>query len=436
MSEEPVLLAIDADAALARITLNRPERLNSFNRAMHEALAAALDSLEGADPPVRALLLSGAGKGFCAGQDLTDRAVAPGGEAPDLGHSLETRYNPLVRRLRALPMPVVCAVNGVAAGAGANIALACDIVVAARSASFVQPFCKLGLVPDSGGTWLLPRAVGTPRAMGLAMLGERIDAERAKAWGMIWGLRRRRGARRTCPGARRPSRLPADRGARAHEARDPRRRRAHARRAARSRTGPPARGRPQRRLPRRGRRVRGEAPAPVHGPMSGEPEATDEAHDPDEQRRAERSAEAMLARDAASRHLGIALERVAPGSARMRMTVTGTMINGHRSCHGAYLFALADSTFAVACNSANRVAVAASAQIEFLRPARLGDVLHAEADMRHQGRRAGLCDVVVEDGEGRQLALFRGRSHRLDETLFDEAETSEEADVSGKGEAR
>ena len=186
MSEEPVLLAIDADTALARITLNRPERLNSFNHAMHDALAAALDALEHADPPVRALLLSGAGRGFCAGQDLADRAVSPSEEAPDLGESLETRYNPLVRRLRALPMPVVCAVNGVAAGAGANIALACDIVVAARSASFVQPFCKLGLVPDSGGTWLLPRAVGTPRAMGLAMLGERIDAERAKAWGMIW----------------------------------------------------------------------------------------------------------------------------------------------------------------------------------------------------------------------------------------------------------
>ena len=180
------MLAIDADTALARVTLNRPERLNSFNHAMHEALAAALDSIEAADPPVRALLLTGAGKGFCAGQDLTDRAVAPGGERPDLGHSLETRYNPLVRRLRALPIPVVCAVNGVAAGAGANIALACDLVIAARSASFVQPFCKLGLVPDSGGTWLLPRAVGTPRAMGLAMLGERIDAEQAKAWGMIW----------------------------------------------------------------------------------------------------------------------------------------------------------------------------------------------------------------------------------------------------------
>lgn len=183
---DPILLTIDAEAAVASITLNRPERLNSFNVAMHEALAAALDAVERAEPAVRALFITGAGKGFCAGQDLGDRAVAPDAEAPDLGHSIETWYNPLVRRLRVLPMPVVCAVNGVAAGAGANIALGCDIVLAARSASFIQPFCKLGLVPDSGGSWFLPRAVGTPRAMGLAMLGERIGAEQAKAWGLIW----------------------------------------------------------------------------------------------------------------------------------------------------------------------------------------------------------------------------------------------------------
>jgi len=181
-----VILTIDAQTAVASITLNRPDRLNSFTVAMHEALAAALERIENAEPAVRALLLTGAGKGFCAGQDLSDRSVAADAETPDLGHSLEKRYNPLVRRLRELPMPVVCAVNGVAAGAGANIALGCDIVLAARSASFVQPFCKLGLVPDSGGSWLLPRAVGTPRAMALAMLGTRIEAEQAKAWGMIW----------------------------------------------------------------------------------------------------------------------------------------------------------------------------------------------------------------------------------------------------------
>jgi len=132
------------------------------------------------------LVLSGAGRGFCAGQDLGDRAVAPGTEGVDLGESLENRYNPLVLTLHNLPMPVIAAVNGVAAGAGANIALACDIVVAARSASFVQAFSKLGLIPDSGGTWILPRLVGSARAMGLALLGNKLPAEQAAAWGMIW----------------------------------------------------------------------------------------------------------------------------------------------------------------------------------------------------------------------------------------------------------
>lgn len=186
--DAPVLLSIDADAAVARITLNRPDRLNSFTVAMHEALSEALGTVETADPPVRALLLDAAGRGFCAGQDLGDRAVDPNGAPPDLGESLDARYNPLVRRLRALPMPVVCAVNGVAAGAGASLAIGCDLVIAARSASFLMPFSKLGLVPDTGGSWLLPRALGTPRAMGLAMLGERIDAERAKDWGLIWDV--------------------------------------------------------------------------------------------------------------------------------------------------------------------------------------------------------------------------------------------------------
>ena len=124
--------------------------------------------------------------GFCAGQDLSDRAVAPGAEAPDLGESIEKRYNPLVRTLRALEMPVVCAVNGVAAGAGANLAFACDIVLAARSASFIQAFCKIGLIPDSGGTWTLPRLVGPARAAALSMLGDKVSAEQAEAWGMIW----------------------------------------------------------------------------------------------------------------------------------------------------------------------------------------------------------------------------------------------------------
>jgi len=170
---------------VARITLNRPDRLNSCNDAMHAELRDALGIIRG-DASARALLLTGAGRGFCAGQDLSDRAVAPGGTAVDLGASIERNYKPLVLALRTLPMPVVCAVNGVAAGAGANIALACDIVIAAKSASFIQAFCRIGLVPDSGGTFFLPRLVGTARAMGLALTGDKLSAEQAAAWGLIW----------------------------------------------------------------------------------------------------------------------------------------------------------------------------------------------------------------------------------------------------------
>jgi len=169
---------------VARLTLNRPDRLNSFTVQMHDECSRALEAVSKSD--ARVLLLTGAGRGFCAGQDLSDRAVAPGGDGVDLGESLEKRYNPLVRRLASLELPVICAVNGVAAGAGANIALACDIVIAARSAKFIQSFANIGLIPDSGGTWTLPRLAGQARAMGLALTGEPLSAERAEAWGMIW----------------------------------------------------------------------------------------------------------------------------------------------------------------------------------------------------------------------------------------------------------
>lgn len=169
---------------VARLTLNRPERLNAFTVMMHAEVAAALDAIESARP--RVLLLTGAGRGFCAGQDLADRAVAPRGAPVDLGESVDKRYAPLIRRLVALPCPVVCAVNGVAAGAGASIALACDIVLAARSARFVMSFAGIGLVPDSGGSWVLPRLVGHARAMGMALLGEPIGADTAAEWGLIW----------------------------------------------------------------------------------------------------------------------------------------------------------------------------------------------------------------------------------------------------------
>jgi len=179
MAYETILLA--QSAGIARITLNRPDRLNSFTRVMHAELQQALDGAADA----RVIILTGAGRGFCAGQDLNDRAVAPG-EAVDLGETVEECWNPLVRRLATMPQPVIARVNGVAAGAGASIALACDIVVAAKSARFIQSFSALGLIPDSGGSWHLPRLVGQARALGLALTGEPLPAETAADWGLIW----------------------------------------------------------------------------------------------------------------------------------------------------------------------------------------------------------------------------------------------------------
>jgi 2-(1,2-epoxy-1,2-dihydrophenyl)acetyl-CoA isomerase len=174
-------ILFESAGPVARITLNRPDRLNSFTAQMHAELRDALGSLGDA----RVLVLTGAGRGFCAGQDLNDRAVAPG-EAVDLGETVEQCWNPLIRTLTTLPQPVIARVNGVAAGAGANVALACDIVVAAKSAKFIQSFSAIGLIPDSGGTWALPRLVGQARALGLALTGEPLPADKAEEWGMIW----------------------------------------------------------------------------------------------------------------------------------------------------------------------------------------------------------------------------------------------------------
>ena len=182
MDDSPIL--VEQRDGYRVLTLNRPQRLNAFTEPMHVALREALAAAE-ADTGCRALLLTGAGRGFCAGQDLNDR-LSRAGDTPVLGSALEAYYNPLVRKLRALPFPVVAAVNGVAAGAGCNIALTCDIVIAARSASFIQSFAKIGLVPDSGGTWTLPRLVGPARARALALLAEPLPAETAEAWGLIW----------------------------------------------------------------------------------------------------------------------------------------------------------------------------------------------------------------------------------------------------------
>jgi 2-(1,2-epoxy-1,2-dihydrophenyl)acetyl-CoA isomerase len=175
-------ILLERSGPIARITLNRPDRLNSFNQQMHSEIKGALGSLGDA----RVVVLTGAGRGFCAGQDLNDRTVSSEDAPVDLGVTVETCWNPLIFTLASLPQPVIARVNGVAAGAGANIALACDMVVAARSAKFIQSFSAIGLIPDSGGTWVLPRLVGQARALGLALTGEPLPAEKAEEWGLIW----------------------------------------------------------------------------------------------------------------------------------------------------------------------------------------------------------------------------------------------------------
>jgi 2-(1,2-epoxy-1,2-dihydrophenyl)acetyl-CoA isomerase len=177
--DEPVL--VERAGGVHTLTLNRPDKINALNEAVFEGLQAALSAAEG-DRECRAILLAGAGRGFCSGADLTGNA----GLSDDLGAALERSYNPLVRRMRALPLPIVCAVHGVAAGAGFNLALACDIVVAGRGARLTQAFVRIGLIPDAGGTWFLPRLAGDARARGLGMLGDEITGEQAAAWGLIW----------------------------------------------------------------------------------------------------------------------------------------------------------------------------------------------------------------------------------------------------------
>ncbi|MCB5160402.1 2-(1,2-epoxy-1,2-dihydrophenyl)acetyl-CoA isomerase PaaG [Marinomonas algarum] len=182
MAFEHILYSVESGVAL--LSLNRPKSLNSFNESMHLEVREAFKLIR-KDKQVRALVITGEGRGFCAGQDLSDRNVDPNAESPDLGLSIERFYNPLIKSIQDLPMPVICAVNGVAAGAGANIPLACDLILASRSAKFIQAFCKIGLVPDSGGTWFLPRLVGMAKAKELALLGDSVDAESALAMGLI-----------------------------------------------------------------------------------------------------------------------------------------------------------------------------------------------------------------------------------------------------------
>ena len=175
----------NAEAGVATLTLNRPDSLNALNRQLHADLRLAFGRAA-SDPEIRCLILTGAGRGFCSGADLVDSVALSSGGVPDLAKALDTTYNPLIRAMRDMPKPIVAAVNGIAAGAGASIALACDLVMAAKSASFIQAFCKIGLIPDAGSTWLLPRHVGRARAAALTLLGDKLPAEQAESWGLIW----------------------------------------------------------------------------------------------------------------------------------------------------------------------------------------------------------------------------------------------------------
>ncbi|NTV71158.1 MAG: 2-(1,2-epoxy-1,2-dihydrophenyl)acetyl-CoA isomerase [Azonexaceae bacterium] len=179
-------ITFTVDAGIARLTLNRPDKLNSFTGEMHAELRTALDRVQ-SDHSIRVLVLTGAGRAFSAGQDLADPDMAKiDGRMPDIGNVVERNYKPLVLRLQNLRVPTIAAVNGIAAGAGASVALACDLVIATKSASFLQAFSKIGLIPDTGGTWFLPQRVGMARAMGLALLADKLPAEKAAEWGLIW----------------------------------------------------------------------------------------------------------------------------------------------------------------------------------------------------------------------------------------------------------
>lgn len=179
-------ITLKIEAGIARLTLNRPDKLNSFTETMHVELRAALDSIQ-QDKGVRVLVLTGAGRAFSAGQDLADPAMQTvNGKMPDFGNTVERNYKQLILRLQNLRMPTIAAVNGIAAGAGSSVALACDLVIATHSASFIQAFSKVGLIPDTGGTWFLPQRVGMARAMGLALLADKLSAEKAAEWGLIW----------------------------------------------------------------------------------------------------------------------------------------------------------------------------------------------------------------------------------------------------------
>jgi len=368
------------------ICLNRPDRLNAFNDEMHEQLATSMQ-VAAEDSSVRCVLLTGSGRGFCAGQDLSARDPRSASGPPDLHHTLSTQYNPLIKRIRSMDKPVVCAVNGVAAGAGANIALACDIVLAADSAKFIQSFAKVGLVPDAGGSWHLTHLLGIARAKALALTAEPVSATTAEQWGLIWKC------------------LPNDDlmpQARAL--------------AEQFATGPTI-GLAQ---------TKHAINAAVANTLDAQLDL--EAKVQGERGRSSDYAEgvaAFLEKRApqfTSKGLGIVLERVSPGEADASLTVESRHLNGHRICHGGFIFTLADTAFAFACNTYNQAAVAQQNSITFAHSGRPGAKLTAYAKEVSRHGRSGIYDVNVVDDEGVVIAYFRGHSRTIKGTLFDEAD--------------
>ena len=341
---------------------------------------------------VRAVLLTGAGRGFSAGQDLGDRDPRKGGGAPDLGATLETFYNPTLRLIRALEKPVVCAVNGVAAGAGANIAFACDIVLAARSAKFIQAFSKIGLVPDAGGSWSLARILGEPRAKALALLAEPLDAETAADWGLIWKAvddaalldEARRSPPASPPARRSGSASPSGLSRRLRPTASTHSSTSSATCSARP-GGPPT-------TPR--------ASSPSSKSASRSSRADDHRYRPFTAGARRGLRRGDVVDDSTSQRLGMTIEHIAPGEATLSMEITEVMLNGHGLAHGGFIFALADSAFAFACNGYNQRTVGHQAAITYMAPGRLGDRLTASR-ARFTGRAGRHLRRACDERPGR-----------------------------------
>jgi 2-(1,2-epoxy-1,2-dihydrophenyl)acetyl-CoA isomerase len=398
MPEPTVLVA--TLGAVRTLTLNRPAALNSFTAQMHGELLPALQQAAD-DSTIRAVVITGAGRGFCAGQDLSDPAMT--GDV-DVGAVIERFYRPLATRVRSMPVPVIACVNGVAAGAGANLALCCDFVVAARNASFIQAFSKIGLVPDCGGTWLLPRLVGRARALGLALSGDKLPAEESERIGLIWKCVDDAALADTVQAlAQKLALMPSRALAETRRVIDAAMPMPFADALAQEASV-------QRELGRGGDFAEGVAAFFAKRPPAFKDRL---AVTRTPQQVAEATGEAMSRGDRASRLLGLQLLAIGPGSASMSMVVREDMLNGHDTCHGGFITTLADSCFAFACNAYNEITVASGFDMNLIAAARLGDELTATAHELSKSGRTGIYDIQVRNQRGQAVAAFRGRSYTM-----------------------